>query len=251
MIPTIDEALQKDSEIIFAHRGVSAYLPENTMRAFHEVSKRGFQFLECDVQITADLKAVIIHDKSLKRVANVPGYVFKKTAKELRDLDVGSWKDEAYADQKIPYLEELMQFSKDKIFVNLELKPFGSKLQRRHLLLETLRLIHELEMTNQVLLSSFDHLLLGEIREIDSEITIGILQNQDLLQWRFPAELIHKVKPKSFHCSVKQVSPELIRRCSEFNLPVFVYTVNDKMLYQDLSNMGVRGFFSDNPALLH
>ena len=55
---------------IFAHRGASAYAPENTVEAFALAMEQGADGIELDVQMTKDGQVVVIHDETIDRVSD-------------------------------------------------------------------------------------------------------------------------------------------------------------------------------------
>jgi len=97
----------KSVEII-AHRGASYIAPENTMASV----KLGWEKdadVEVDVYLTKDNKIVAIHDETTERTAGTDVNVAETTSEELRKLDVGSFKSEQYAGEKIPFLTEIVE----------------------------------------------------------------------------------------------------------------------------------------------
>lgn len=87
------------SPIITAHRGYSSVYPENTRAAFEYSLEAGFTSIECDVHLTKDGQLVCFHDFTVSRTAQtvngkpVKGNISEYTLKELKTLDVSSWKD--------------------------------------------------------------------------------------------------------------------------------------------------------------
>lgn len=73
-----------DKTLIFAHRGASAYEPDNTMEAFELAHKTGADGIEPDVRLTSDGEVVIFHDNTLDRVTNMRGTIPEYTLAELR-----------------------------------------------------------------------------------------------------------------------------------------------------------------------
>ncbi|MGW4565820.1 glycerophosphodiester phosphodiesterase family protein, partial [Streptomyces sp. NPDC004561] len=102
---------------VIAHRGASAYAPENTLASIDKAVKLGFTWVENDVQRTKDGELVVIHDDSLKRTTNVekvfpgraPWKVKDFTAAEIARLDAGSWFSPAYAGTRVPTLKQYMR----------------------------------------------------------------------------------------------------------------------------------------------
>jgi len=70
-----------------AHRGASAYAPENTIAAFDKAVEMKADYIEIDVQRSKDGKLVLIHDTTVDRTTDGSGKVGNLTFKELRNLD--------------------------------------------------------------------------------------------------------------------------------------------------------------------
>ena len=83
--------MENKKPIIIAHRGASAYAPENTMAAFQKAVELSADGIELDVKCSKDGELVIIHDQTLDRTTNGHGKVVETNLKELRDLDAGSF----------------------------------------------------------------------------------------------------------------------------------------------------------------
>nr|WSY55745.1 glycerophosphodiester phosphodiesterase family protein [Streptomyces sp. NBC_00886] len=102
---------------VVAHRGASAYAPENTLASIDKAARLGFQWVENDVQRTKDGELVVIHDDSLKRTTDVeavfphraPWKVKDFTAAEIARLDAGSWFGRAYTGTRVPTLKQYMR----------------------------------------------------------------------------------------------------------------------------------------------
>lgn len=100
---------------LFAHRGVSAHLPENTMAAFGRAVELGVAGIELDVQLSGDKVPVVIHDHSVDRTTDGTGTTNEFTAGQLGLLDAG-------AGQGVPTLAQVLGLAAGKLRVNIELK---------------------------------------------------------------------------------------------------------------------------------
>jgi len=106
-----------DSPLVVAHRGASAYAPENTLAAIDRAAAMGFGWVENDVQRTKDGRLVVIHDNTLDRTTNVgrlfphraPWRVKDFTAAEIARLDAGSWFGSRYTGTRVPTLRQYME----------------------------------------------------------------------------------------------------------------------------------------------
>src|ERR671917_2848249 len=130
-VPTVGAAAQTQSTLDgpvlnIGHRGASAYAPEHTFAAYDLALEQGADYIEIDLQMTADGVLVALHDKTLNRTADAPegvperycrGLVSKKTLEQIRMCDVGSWFNETYPEHanedyvglQIPTLEEIFK----------------------------------------------------------------------------------------------------------------------------------------------
>lgn len=115
---------------VAAHRGNSAFFPENTMCAYRSAVMLRPDQIEIDLHITKDGQIVMMHDDRVDRTTNGTGRVVEHTLEELKQLDAGSWKGEKFRGEKIPLFEEFLEFMQDypEISVNVELKDYPSKL---------------------------------------------------------------------------------------------------------------------------
>jgi glycerophosphoryl diester phosphodiesterase len=114
-----------------AHRGASAYAPENTLAAFRLAGRQGADLAELDVQQTRDHKLVVIHDVTLARTTNVekvfpklrPWRVKDLTLRQIKRLDAGSWFDPVYRNERVPTLAEaLTTVERESLGLMIELK---------------------------------------------------------------------------------------------------------------------------------
>lgn len=105
-----------------AHRGASVSHPENTLAAFHEAIRLGAHMIEFDVALTSDGQLVLMHDATIDRTTNGTGPVSAHTLEQLQALDVGSWKDESFAGEQIPTLQEALEIMPVNVWLNVHLK---------------------------------------------------------------------------------------------------------------------------------
>lgn len=114
---------------VAAHRGWRTCYPENTMEAFRAAEALGVDQLELDIRVTKDNELVIIHDPTVDRTTDGTGLVCEKTLAELKALDAGIFKGEAFAGCRIPTFLEFMDFIKDhpSITLDVELKEYPTE----------------------------------------------------------------------------------------------------------------------------
>ncbi len=100
--------LPVQAQLIFAHRGASHDAPENTLAAFQLAWEQGADGIECDFRVSGDGHIVCIHDATTLRTAGLNLEVAETPLADLKRLDVGRWKGELFAGQRIPTLAEVI-----------------------------------------------------------------------------------------------------------------------------------------------
>jgi glycerophosphoryl diester phosphodiesterase len=108
--------------MIVGHRGAAGYEPENTLLSFQKAIEIGVDWVEMDMRRSADGHLVIIHDDTVDRTTNGHGKVSEMTLAELKKLDAGKG-------QKIPTLQEAIDFTKGKVKIIIEIKEEGTEWQ--------------------------------------------------------------------------------------------------------------------------
>lgn len=240
-----------DGFIVIAHRGASAYHPENTMAAFRAAVDMKAEMIEVDITLSKDGVPMVIHDGTLDRTTTGKGAVADYTTEELKQLDAGIWFSEEHAGEKIPTLEEVIAFAKDKIALNIEIKHesvtdsvYGGIEEK------ALNLVRKYEMEPYVLFSSFSYKAIAHLRELDVDIATALLYEKHQSGEKSPSDLTSEYKADAFNCSISDFSKKWAENTSEYDIPVFIYTVNNKSEMEKMIIMGVSGIFSDKPDLL-
>lgn len=123
---------------IFAHRGASAYVPENTLPAFENAVDIGADGVELDIHLSRDGRLVVIHDEMLDRTTNGHGFVKDFTLAELKKLDASkTMTNSGFCNLRIPTLGEVYELLADtELLVNVEVKTAYSSIReylKKHL----------------------------------------------------------------------------------------------------------------------
>jgi glycerophosphoryl diester phosphodiesterase len=241
----------KDNFVIIGHRGASAYYPENTMSAFRAAYEMGAEMIELDILLSKDGVPVVIHDESLERTTNGTGKVMEYTYKELSKLDAGSWFGDEHTGERIPSLEEVLQFAKGKVAVNIEIKTeVVSNDLREGIEEKAYEIVKKYDMQEYVLFSSFDYRAIAHLKELDVNIAVALLYEKQQSNDKDPKELVENYNADAFNCSYRQFSKKWAEVTSEAGIPVFVYTVNSRRRMKKMIKRGVNGIFSDKPDVL-
>lgn len=116
----------KNKVWVSAHRGNSRYCPDNTMSSFISALQYPVDQLELDLHMSRDKEIVLAHNHSVDKTSDGTGRVCDLTLKELKKLDVGSWKDEKFKGERVPTFEEFLDYMSQykKLTFNIEFKDF-------------------------------------------------------------------------------------------------------------------------------
>ncbi len=226
----------EESVVVVAHRAGAFTGPENTLAAVERAIELGADYVEIDVQQTADGHVVVVHDRDLMKLAGVPLVIEQSTLKELKQVDIGSSFAPQYADQRIAELSELLSACRGRIGVVIELKKYG---RANGLEEAVVRCVESLAMANEVVLMSLDRPTTRKLRELRprwkvgqiTAVAVGDLTKDD-------------VDILSVSSSLATVA--LINRAQRRGQEVFVWTVNDPVLLSVMVSRGVDGVITDD-----
>jgi glycerophosphoryl diester phosphodiesterase len=157
---------------VTAHRGHARIAPENTWSAVRKAIEIGADYVEIDVQPTSDGVIVLLHDRDLKRVAGLSRAIDDVSYAEVRQLDVGRWFSAEFTGEKVPTLEEILERTKGRIKLNIELK-FPEA--HANLVPEVTRLIAKWNMEPDCLLTAFRYESLLEVKRLNPRLRTGLI----------------------------------------------------------------------------
>lgn len=163
---------------VWAHRGCSQRYPENTILAFTKaIEIENLTGIELDIQMTKDGEIVVIHDERVDRTTDGAGYVKDHTYSEIRKLAIETGGNRK---EKIPSIQDVLDLLQDKmkegLLLNIELK--NSEITYAGMEEKIMKLVAQRNLQNQVVYSSFYTMSLHKVREIDADVSIGILDTR-------------------------------------------------------------------------
>lgn len=232
--------------IIFAHRGDLVHAPENTLPSFSQAIQKGADGVELDVKLTADGHVIVIHDPTVDRTTNGSGKVASFALNEIRKLDAGKWFDEKFSDTKVPLLEEVFEaVGRDKL-INIELTNYSTP--RDGLTQKVCELIKRHNNQAQIIFSSFFASNLNITAQTLPEVPRGLLAMPGLLGLWARSFGFMFGDYQALHPHISSVSREQVQRAHRIQRRVHVWTANTPEEVIRLTEWGVDGIFSDDPA---
>jgi glycerophosphoryl diester phosphodiesterase len=214
------------------HRGARAYAPENTIASFKKALEIGVDAVELDVRKTKDNQLVVIHDADVKRTTDGEGLVGELTLKEIRGFS-------AEGGEKIPTLEEALDFLDKKVKVFVELKEAGVEEQ-------VLSFVHGKGLEKNVVIVSFLEEALKRVRELDKDVETGLIYAKH----KNPVKAALELKANYLLAFYRFTHTANVAKAHENGLKVVVWTINTPQEVEEYAVKGVDGITSDRPDIL-
>jgi len=221
----------KNRFLVVAHRGASAYEPENTMSAFRRALAMGADAIELDIRQSADGVIVVIHDENLKRVSGIEKRVRDCTYDELSRIRI-------FNSETIPKLEDVLSEFGNKTTLFIEIKEAG--LEEK-----LVSLLRQHSVIDNVLVISFLYTTLAKVKELEPRIEVG------LLTFKTPLPLKEGKKLNAFAILPRFniVTPRTIQMIRAYGFRTYVWTINDLSLALRMIGYGVDGIVTDRPDI--
>lgn len=242
--PTIGERKQVSN---VAHRGATAYSPENTIAAFNLAVDMKADYIEIDVQRSKDGELVLIHDTTVDRTTDGTGKVGDLTFEELRSLDAGSWKGEQFAGEPIPTFEEILDLYRGKVGILIELKAPelypGIEEQVAAALIE--RNLDK-PQNEKIIIQSFNFESIKKMDQLLPQVPIGVLTS-NRADTTLEALQEFSTYADWFNPSYGIVTEELVNQVHSLGMQIGSWTVRSQEAADFLFEMGVDAIISDYP----
>jgi len=226
-----------------AHRGGGTLAPENTLAAFRVGHRHGCKAFECDVKLSADGVAFLMHDTTLERTTGEIDVAGDRPWAELATLDAGSWHSAAFAGEPIPTLETVAQFCiATGSLLNIEIKPTPGVevLTGQRVAAEAARLWQgEAQLP---LLSSFSVESVAAARDASPGLPRALLLDALTPGWFEQAQTLGCV---AVVANFMLVDAPWVERLHAAGLLAMAYTVNDAQVAERLFGWGVDALFTD------
>jgi len=239
-------------QTVIAHRGASAFAPENTMAAFELAIAQGARWIEFDMMLTQDEEMIVHHDLDFTRILGHRGLVAATQYASIATLDAGSWLDTRFRQETIPRLADVLGYMNTAgVNINIELKPApGTEEKTAQCLLKLLD-DYGLNVSVKIILSSFSPICLNALAK----------HNQTASQPKALAFLTTIITPQTLqeakhygcigiHADESELNKKDIPAVKNAGFYLAYYTVNNAKKAQRLFAAGVDAIFSDYPQLL-
>jgi len=232
--------LHGEKTLITSHRGFSAMAPENTLASIDAAIEVMADYAEIDVRMTKDGVVVLSHDADLKRTAGVNKKIWQLNYYEIEELDVGSWFSKDFKDERIPTLEQVLEYSKGKIKLNIEIKNSG---QNKDFEKKLIGLIEEHDFEDSCIISSFSYDSLKRIKKLNPDIKTGYILSAVY------GEFYNLKDVDFFSMRYNFVSERIVTEAHKTGKEIHVWTVNNETIVDRLTRIGVDNIITDDPVM--
>lgn len=243
--------------LIIGHRGASANAPENTLASFDLAFQEGADGLEFDVRLARDGVPVVIHDASLLRTAYLERNVDEFDSSVLTQFFVGQWFNvrrpsrarEQFVSEKILTLAQVFErYGERHLYVEMKCEEPS---RRAVLARAVVNLIREHGIGERVVVKSFEHDSLVEVKRLAPEIRTAALFGRT---WPRPLVPISKIIAEAEGCGADEISlhHSLLRKATveaahRRGFEVVVWTVNSSVMLRRALSLKLRAVITDNP----
>ncbi|MET7764999.1 glycerophosphodiester phosphodiesterase family protein [Streptomyces sp. NPDC005336] len=248
--------------VTLAHRGASAYAPENTLAAVDAADDLGIDWVENDVQRTKDGELIIMHDTTLSRTTDVeevfpdraPWNISDFTLDEIEKLDAGSWFGPQFEGESVPTLDEYMDRISDnhqKLLMELKAPELYPGIER-----QTLRELRregwlDHRHKRRLIVQSFSADAVRTVHRLRPDVKTGFLGTPAVADLPEYAEFTDQINP-----SYKTIDADYVAEVQSMDgahgrpLEVFTWTVNDGPTAVGVARMGVDGIITNKPDVV-
>ena len=234
------EAVEADDEVeIIAHRGAAGSRPENTMASIIKAIGDEADWVEIDVQETADGEVVVMHDSDFMKLAGVNLTIWDATMEDLAEIDIGSWFDPAYSDERAPTLREVLQAARGKSRVLIELKYYGHDVDLEN---RVVAIVEELGMQDQIATMSLKYPAVQKMLSLRPDWRTGVLAATAVGD-------LTALDGDFLAVNAGMANVALVNSTDAAGKDLYVWTVNDPLQMSKMISLGVDGLITDEPAL--
>ena len=229
---------------VIAHRGAAGLAPENTQAAIRAGIQHKADFIEVDIQRSADDVLIVIHDQTVDRTTDGHGAVVDLTWAEISQFEAGSYFGPEYAGETVPRLDAVLEMTKGTSstwFIEIKEPHLYPGIEQQ--IAET---IQNAQAQDQVTIISFDYESLRKFSELMPNVPLGFIS-------KYPITLPKIAKHQSVDVLWLSVilDPTLVRRLHNQGYQVWVWTIDNWLIIRLLIWLGVDGITTNRPDLFN
>ena len=224
---------------VIAHRGASVSAPENSMAAVQAAIEAGADWIEIDVQESADGTVMVFHDNDFKRMGGPSRSIWQLRDAELAQIDIGSWKSAVFSGERPPRLVDVLAACRGRAGVLIELKYYGHEQRLEERVVEV---VEAAGMVDHVMIMSLSHKGIKKFKSLRPQWKTGLLATVALGD-------LTRLDVDFLGLNARTTSRRLVEEAARRGVKVHVWTVNRPGEMVAMLGTGVDGLITDDPAL--
>jgi glycerophosphoryl diester phosphodiesterase len=224
---------------IIGHRGAGGVAPENSRAAIERAISAGAQWVEIDVQETADGEVVVIHDSDLMKIAGVDLKVWDATLEKITAVDIGSSFDQNFHNERVPTLREILDLCKGRVGIIIELKSYGhgQMLEQR-----VIDLVEASGSVDEVQCMSLKAEIVSRLKTMRPQWRVGLLLSLAVGD-------VRKIEADFLAVNARFATSQMVQKAHEANKLLYAWTLNDPVSVSKMVGRGVDGVITDYPDM--
>ncbi len=226
-----------------AHRGASAYEPENTLRAFERAIELGATMIELDVHLSRDGHPIVVHDPDLSRTTDGTGRVGDLTLAQIQRFDAGRG-------ERVPTLDQAIEVVRGRAQLYIELK--GQQTPAA-----VVACLRRQNFVEQAIAGSFYPWLPQKVKFLEPAIRTSVLiagrdREVDFIGWALAigADYVHPCWERGSPAPHKLLTPELIAAIRGHGLGIILWHEERPEELRELVKLDVDGICTNTPDVL-
>ena len=226
-----------------AHRGASAYAPDNTLAAFELAIQMGASMLELDVHLSRDGALVVIHDSAVQTASGQHTSVSQLTLQEIKRCDVGQG-------QTPPTLSEVIELARGRAELCIELK--GQRTPE-----PVVRTLQGMSFEDQVVVGSFHPWLPQQVKYVAPQIRTSVLigqehRDENYVEWclAVKADYVQLCWERACPQPHQLLTPELLCSIRQQGLGILLWHEERISELRELVKCDVDGICTNTPDVL-
>jgi len=239
------EAANTGKVLVIGHRGALGHAPENTMVSFKMGWELGADLLELDIHMSRDGELIVMHDADVSRTADGRGRIKDMTLAEIKELDAGSWFAARFQGERVPTLNEVLDWAKGRIPLAIEIK--GDPLPAPDIEEKLVEMLRTQDMLDEVIVISFHHPSVKRVKELEPTLATGILYSGRLVDTvgAAKAAMADSVRPSWAYWTA-----ELVDQVHAAGLTASTWNADDEKLMEYLVGLGIDSIGANYPDRL-
>lgn len=236
---------------VIAHRGISGRYPENTLLAFEKAIEAGTDWIEIDVRTSTDDVVFLAHDGSADRTTDGHGLFKNMSLAQVKALDAGRYMGAQFAGERVPTLEETLDFIDSRVRLCIEIKgeDIGDYLRTAW---NTVSILLKRNYLRHVMIASFNHECLRAVKAWEPLICTSLdpePQDGSLTPWELCQQVLG-YNINAMQHTYDKITPELIDEAHQHGFSLWAWTVNEPDDMRRMVEMGVDAIMTNYADVL-